>query len=202
MANVSILLDGDATRRLIKRKLKKNPKPGEIEDFCRSIVHPDENIVETMYYDCEPFGQVRIRPVSGTQLDFSSTVVYTIAKTFQTQMIANPFFKFRKGYLSFDGWTVKKDTVDDLLTAPRSLADVDFVPMLSQKQVDMKIALDVAKIALSGSAQKIVMVTCDSDFIPMIDFAKSKKLDVELVLDRHSILKKRLKDKFTALRYV
>ena len=46
------------------------------------------------------------------------------------------------------------------------------------------------------------MITCDSDFIPMIDFARSKGIEVELILDNVSILKKRLKRAFNNLRYV
>jgi hypothetical protein len=46
------------------------------------------------------------------------------------------------------------------------------------------------------------MITCDSDFIPMVDFAKSKGLQVELILDHASIMKRELKKVFTGLRYV
>ena len=153
MPNVSIVLDGDATRRLIRRKLGKNPTHAEIEAFCRSIVHPDESPKDVFYYDCAPFGEKRPLPISKAEKDFTTEIVYEVAKKFQTRLANNPFFKFRKGYLSFDGWTIKDDAIKDLIVSPKPLTDGDFEPVLSQKQVDMKIALDVAKIALSHSVE-------------------------------------------------
>jgi uncharacterized LabA/DUF88 family protein len=208
MPNVSIILDGDATRRLIKRKLGKNPTPAEIEAFCRSTLHHDQdpNLHETLkdvfYYDCAPFGETRPRPISGTDKDFTGEDVCGMANKFQIRLSQNPFFTLRRGYLSFDGWTTTEVAIKDLTATPRPLTDNDFEPILSQKQVDMKIALDVAKMAISHSVDRILMITCDSDFIPMIDFARSKGLEVDLILDNTSILKRRLKKAFNGLRYV
>jgi hypothetical protein len=63
MATVTFVLDGDSTRRLIKRKIGKNPTPAEIEAFCISTKMADESIKECYYYDCAPFGERRPLPI-------------------------------------------------------------------------------------------------------------------------------------------
>ena len=128
MPNVTFVLDGDPTRRLIKRKLGKNPTPAQIEAFCISTKKADESIVEGYYYDCAPFGEKRPLPISGTEKDFSGDLVYTIANLFQGRMVKNPFFKFKKGYLSFDGWTIKEEIIKELIIKPRALTDKERDP--------------------------------------------------------------------------
>ena len=66
----------------------------------------------------------------------------------------------------------------------------------------MKIGLDIAKISLAKSTDRILLITCDSDFIPIVDFAQSKGVEVELILDKFSIIKGTLKKKCNALRYI
>ncbi|MGL4608382.1 MAG: hypothetical protein ACRCYY_01675 [Trueperaceae bacterium] len=56
-------------------------------------------------------------------------------------------FAFRAGELSFDGWIIKKRSVEDIIKTGRSLTKDDVVPDLKQKGVDIKIGLDVAWLA-------------------------------------------------------
>ena len=202
MPNIVFVLDGDAARRLIRRKIGKHPTPTEIELFCRSARRTEETVVECYYYDCAPFGEIRPLPISGADRDFSAEVVYSVATKFQERMLDNSFFKFKKGYLSFNGWNIKDSVIVDLMRCPRVLTDDDFVPHLSQKQVDMKIGLDIAKISLAKSVERILLITCDSDFIPIVDFAQSNGVEVDLILDTKSIIKGALKNKCGHLRYV
>jgi uncharacterized LabA/DUF88 family protein len=202
--NVAILLDGDFSRRLMKKKLGHNPSPGEIETFCRSVVCRDELIVKTYYYDCPPFSEKRALPVSKTDFDFSQSYVHEKAAQFQEDMRRNPFFTYRRGHLSFDGWNLKEDSILDLLRAPRLLADNDFAPILSQKQVDMKIGFDVAKLCIKNIAPRILLATSDTDFIPAIHFAKTYNVEVVLLSDIDFVkrTKGRLLKVFTSHRLV
>jgi len=79
--NIATLLDGDFSRRLIKKKLGHRPSPGEIEIFCRSVILPDELIARTYYYDCPPFSEQRTLPVSKADFDFSWQTV-TLSRYF------------------------------------------------------------------------------------------------------------------------
>jgi len=202
MPNIVFILDGDSTRRLIKRKIGKHPTPTEIESFCISIKRPDESISACYYYDCVPFGETRKLPVTGRDIDFSSEYVYAVAQSFQSDLARNPFFKFKRGQLSFDGWNIKEKVIAEIMASPRILRDRDFSPLLSQKQVDMKIGLDIAKIALARSADRILLITTDSDFVPIVDYARSKGIEVVLVLDTFSKIKECFRSKCTTRRYV
>lgn len=186
--DIAILLDGDFTRRLVTRKLGRSPSAAEIEAFCRSILIVHESLFKTYYYDCPPFSEQRVQPVSQTIRDFGISHVHQQATVFQNDIKRNPFFKYRRGHLSFDGWTLKQTSIDNLIKTPRPLIDADFEPILRQKQVDMKIGIDVAKLSIKKSVERILLATSDADFIPAIDFAKTHKIEVVLLSDIFSVL--------------
>jgi uncharacterized LabA/DUF88 family protein len=185
--NIVILLDGDFTRRLLSRKFKHRASVSEIESFCKSVVQKNETLSRTYFYDCPPFGEQRPLPVSNQKFDFKSTEVFTTATAFQDELRGNEFFTYRSGHLSFDGWKLKDSSVASQIAAPCQLSDADFEPVLTQKQVDMKIGLDVAKLSLSRIVDRILLATSDADFIPAIDVAKSKKVEVVLLSDAAAI---------------
>ena len=182
--DVAILLDGDFTRRVLKRKLGHQPSVHELEEFCKSIPRKDETLMgQVLYYDCPPFGEKRELPVSQAKFNFAGTRVYAQAVAFQESMQRSSFFKYRKGHLSFDGWTLKGKAIARLLATPGPIRDSDFEPILSQKQVDMKIGLDVAKLSIRKAAGRILLATSDADFIPAIDFARGLGLETVLLTD-------------------
>jgi len=204
MVTTAVLLDGDFTRRLIKRKLGHSPNVVEIETFCKGVLTPDETLLKIYYYDCPPFGAKKQLPVSKAVQDFSTSPVYAKAAQFQQELRKNQTFVARRGHLSFDGWTLKGDIVEELLKTPRPLVDGDFKPILKQKQVDMKIGFDVAKLSMKGIVKRILLATSDADFIPAIHFARNYKIEVILLTDVPSIRKTKgtLLKTFTAHRVV
>jgi uncharacterized LabA/DUF88 family protein len=181
--DTAILLDGDFTRRLLKRRIGHLPSVPEIEQFCKSALKPGEILLKTHFYDCPPFGEKKTLPVSRKLHDFTATSVHSRAIEFQKSLMENPFFVYRRGHLSFDGWILKESSVKRLLKTPGPLSDEDFDPVLSQKQVDMKIGLDVAKLSIGQRVGRILLATSDADFIPAIHFAKSCKVEVILLSD-------------------
>jgi uncharacterized LabA/DUF88 family protein len=185
--DIAILLDGDFVRRLVERKLGRSPSVGEIEAFCRSTLIQNETLLKIYYYDCPPFSGKRLQPISKTEKDFSISYVHRQATIFQNDLKSNPSFKYRRGHLSFDGWALKQISIQDIIKTPRPLVDSDFEPILRQKQVDMKIGFDVAKLSIKKSIERILLATSDSDFIPAIDFAKTYKIEVVLLSDVFSV---------------
>jgi len=180
---IAILLDGDFTRRVLKRRIERHPSVSDIEKFCKSVLMPGETLYKTYFYDCPPFEEKRPSPVSGDACDFTKTEVHARGAEFQKSLKGNSFFVYRRGHLSFDGWTLKDSSVKKLLKTPGRLTDEDFDPVLSQKQVDMLIGLDVAKLAIGGNVGRILLATSDADFIPAIHFARSHKVEVILLSD-------------------
>jgi uncharacterized protein (TIGR00288 family) len=74
-----------------------------------------------------------------------------------------------------------------LIHDPQAPTDGDFEPVLTQKQVDIKIGLDVAKLSITKRVERILLATSDADFIPVIDFARSHGIEVVLLSDVASI---------------
>lgn len=187
--DIAILLDGDFTRRLVKRKVGRNPMPNDIEAFCRQSLEVGEIIYKVYFYDCPPYSFSKQLPISKKMKDFQKDIVFRLATGFQKSLAGSKFFVFRKGHLSFDGWAIKESSVKDLIKIPRPLIDGDFYPVLTQKQVDMKIGFDVAKLSYAKSVKRILLATSDSDFIPAIHFARNQGLEVVLLSDIDAIRK-------------
>jgi uncharacterized LabA/DUF88 family protein len=93
-----------------------------------------------------------------------------------------PFFAVREGMLSFQGWTLKKSCYG---TSP--LTDDCFSPNLKQKGVDIKIGLDVAWISYNKIATNIILVTGDSDFVPVVKTARRNGVFVYLFTLGHNV---------------
>ena len=51
-------------------------------------------------------------------------------------------------------------------------------PKINQKGVDMKIGLDIASISLKKQASKIILIAGDTDFVPVIKFARSEGVQI------------------------
>ncbi|EAL6776311.1 NYN domain-containing protein, partial [Campylobacter coli] len=60
------------------------------------------------------------------------------------------------------------------------LTSEDFVLDIKQKGVDMKIGLDIATLANKHHAEKIILITADSDFIPAVKHARKEGIIVQL----------------------
>ncbi|HLL40010.1 MAG TPA: NYN domain-containing protein, partial [Rubrobacteraceae bacterium] len=93
---------------------------------------------------------------------------------------------------SFDGWAIKKREAEKIAQSGRALTANDFVPDLKQKQVDIKIGLDVAWLASKGIVERIVLVTGDSDFIPAMKFARREGIQIILITMGHRQVKQEL----------
>jgi uncharacterized LabA/DUF88 family protein len=61
------------------------------------------------------------------------------------------------------------------------------VPNLKQKGVDIKIGLDVAWVSFNRMARNIILVTGDSDFIPVIKTARRNGVFVCLLTLGHNV---------------
>ena len=189
---VAFILDGDFTRRVVRELVGFNPTPAHIETFCRSVITVDERIRGAAYYDCPPFFGIRPLPISGIPHDFKTHLAYWKALSFQEELLKNNFFSYRIGKLSFDGWRLKGEVIKELMAGPRPLSDSDFEPILVQKQVDMMIGLDIAKLSTTRFVDRLILVTADSDFIPAIQMARSKGMKVTIVTGNTKIIKKKL----------
>ena len=65
--------------------------------------------------------------------------------------------------------------------AKSALTDADFKPQFEQKDVDMRIGLDMANYAANRSVTLLALVTNDTDCIPAMKYARRAGLQVALV---------------------
>ncbi len=90
----------------------------------------------------------------------------------------------RLGWVRDNGsWRLTDPASKELTKGKRdvaSLTDGDFFRDLSQKGVDMKIALDIASLAYKKQVQQIVLISGDSDFVPAAKLARREGIDVIL----------------------
>jgi uncharacterized LabA/DUF88 family protein len=57
------------------------------------------------------------------------------------------------------------------VTPERVILTRDLVPAIEQKGVDLRIGLDISRLALTRAVEAIVVVTGDSDLVPAFKFA-------------------------------
>ena len=69
----------------------------------------------------------------------------------------------------------------------QALLDSDFDLDINQKGVDLRIGLDMARLALNDRVRAIVVVTGDSDFIPGFKFVRREGLKIILDSMGHNV---------------
>lgn len=144
------------------------------------------------YYDCPPFEETRPLPISGAPYSFKSQPTYWKAFRFQEALLKNNFFSYRLGKLSFDGWRLKRIATKELKVGPRPFSDNDFEPILVQKQVDLMIGLDIAKLSNTRFVNRLILITSDPDLIPAIRLARANGTKVTIITGNRKTVKKRL----------
>ena len=189
---VAFILDGEFTRRVVEGLVRSHPTPALIERFCKSAVTATELIKGAAYYDCPPLEETHPLPISGTPFRFNAQPTYWKAFRFQEALLKNNFFSYRLGSLSFDGWRLKTKAMREIRGGARPLSDDDFEPILVQKQVEMMMGLDIAKLSNTRFVNRLILVTSDSDLIPAIQAARSNGTKVTIITGNRKIVKKKL----------
>ena len=178
---VAILVDG-AFLRVKHRQAhyKRYPTADFVYDLCVKRIMESEKLAgdtlfRVYYYDCRPFSGTLRNPITGDESD------YTISTSFLESVGQKDLFQVRAGEIKFGGWRLSDDSLKRIINTGRTITGEDLQPSFQQKQVDMKIGLDIAWLSLKGIVDKIVLVTGDSDFIPAMEFARREGVLVYLV---------------------
>ncbi len=190
MKKTAVLLDmGFVLSRLYKLLGNRPATANEVHDFAQKCIQPGEELFRIYCYHCPPFGESAAHPLTGAKVDFSATATFTGMTGLIRDLSLKDAVAFRAGELSFDGWKIKKQAMEDVAKTGRPLTASDFAPDLKQKRVDIKIGLDVAWLSSKGIVDRIVLVTGDSDFIPATKFARREGVQVVLVTLGHRYIK-------------
>lgn len=139
------------------------------------------------FYHARPATGSLTNPLSGQQINLAATPVYTSHESLIDTLELRPDFALRLGETSTWGWKLGSKAFSALMRKPRNIAADDLVPNIEQKGVDLRIGLDIARLALTQSVQAIVVCTGDSDLIPAFKFARREGLRVFLCHFGHGV---------------
>ncbi len=188
MANpqFSILLDGGFLTKKLSERLNRHVTADDIVAECdrlRALGHvKDCDLLRIYYYDAYPSSEGLKKPVSGEQMNLGETERFRTSQQLYDQLIMKPHFALRMGHVALtpDKWKLKPKVARELITAPRALTDADFILDVGQKGVDMRIGMDIARLALRGMVRTLIVVTGDSDFVPAFKYARREGVKIIL----------------------
>ena len=144
-------------------------------------------LLRIYFYDARPAEGILKNPLDQVALDLSKTKKHQSSRMLLDRIANYPDVALRLGDLSVQGWQIGEIATKNLLAQSRAIEARDLVPKITQKGVDLRIGLDIARLALRQLVDTVLVVTADSDFVPAFSFARRE--GVRVVLDHlgHSI---------------
>ena len=182
-----ILLDGGFIKPKFVKAFNREPIAADIKAVSDRIIsynNPGDELIRIYYYDSPPSDKKITRPVSKTVLDLGTTPAFIANRKLLSDLKHTDNFAVREGRLTTFGWKLKAKAIGK---PTAQLQDKDFSIDIRQKGVDMKIGLDIAWISLDKIADRILVVTGDSDFIPAIKLARKNGIQVYLFTLDHGV---------------
>ena len=198
-ARYAILLDGGFVTKKLAEKLGKTPTATDVVDLCNDIRGnghlANYELMRIYYYDAPPSTENIKQPVSGAAYKLAETQRARNAQSLYDQLELAEGFALRMGEtrLAPERWKIKPSVARQLVKAPRALVDEDFALDIGQKGVDLRIGLDMARLALRDMVRAVVVVTGDSDFVPAFKFVRREGVKVMLCTLGHSGTRRELK---------
>jgi uncharacterized LabA/DUF88 family protein len=189
----AILLDGGFLTKKLYGKLGRHATADDIVVECDRFrglpILASYELLRIYYYDAPPSSQSLRTPVTRVALNLATTARYRLSQSMYDQLILKPHFALRMGEtrLAPYEWSIKPRAAKELIKAPRPLVDEDFNLDLAQKGVDMRVGLDMARLALKETVRAVVVVTGDSDFVPAFKFARREGVKVMLETMGHNV---------------
>jgi len=187
---IAILMDGSFFQKKFYYIHKRNPSANDVVNVANSTLNDslfaDDKLFRIYYYDCYPYDEKIRHPLTGNVIDFSQTPVYKARYNFLRNLALMPNIALRSGKLIFGGWAMSNKSITELRKGQPFSKDM-LKPKIDQKEVDIKIGLDIAWISSKQIVDKIILYTGDSDFVPAMKLARKEGLMVYLVHLGHKV---------------
>lgn len=189
----AVLIDG---AYFIKRFRKLNPAHADdakraaqlafrfallhLRDYTNQGKH-DNELYRIFFYDCPPLDKKMHNPISKKCIDFAKSNEAVFRHALHHELRKKRKVALRLGRIAPDVvWGFKPKVTENLLKNKITIAQLtenDVIPNFRQKGVDMRIGLDITSIALKKQAERIVLISGDSDFVPAAKFARREGID-------------------------
>ena len=189
----AILVDGGFYRKRARALFgKKTPQDRANELYAYCLKHISDmdggdsrRLYRIFYYDCPPIENIVFNPVTGKNVNLQRQPIYQWSKDFFEALLSKRKVALRLGRLSTAGirYILRPETTKDICAGRRdaaSLTDDDLELRVEQKGVDMKIGIDIAHLAYKHLVEQVILISGDSDFVPVAKLARREGLDVIL----------------------
>lgn len=155
----------------------------EIWHYCQKHLRKEDEFYRIFYYDTDSIQKKVHNPISNKLIDFASTPASKARNELLRSIKYSPNMALRLGIPSWpkNEWLLEPDKLIELLNKKITVDDLtpkDIKPKIEQKQVDIKIGLDLALIAIKKLADILVIITGDVDFVPVLKFARREGMQV------------------------
>jgi uncharacterized LabA/DUF88 family protein len=180
------LLDGGYLTKKLRDRLGRAVTADDIMKECARLEAipevQDYELLRIYYYDAGPSAEAIVRPVSGAPFNLADTARYKNSQSLLDNLVLKPNIALRLGRvaLGYNHWRLKAKVASALIQAPRALKDEDFELDIGQKGVDMRIGMDMARLALRNMVRAVVVVTGDADFVPAFKYVRREGVKVIL----------------------
>ena len=188
---VAILVDGDFFLRRFRSLAGRRTgvqMAAELRRYCLRHINrrAGERLYRIFLYDCPPLEKRAHNPISGRAVNFAKSENARFRRELHEGLKRQPSVALRLGHLDEENarWVFRDErTLRRMLKgeAPlERLADDDFRYHATQKGVDTRIGLDVAAMAHKRQTERIVLISGDSDFVPVVKTARREGIHVTL----------------------
>lgn len=190
MTRTAVLVDGGYYRKRAQSIWgSKDPKE-RVEELRRYVFKhinkKDGNVSRELYrifyYDCPPVAKKVFHPVLGRTVDFSKSDMFKWMNGFLDGLKSERKLALRLGRISDNDvyYELHNEMVKKLLAGrieTGQIGESDFSITFRQKEVDMKLGIDVASLAYEGIVSQVILIAGDSDFVPAAKIARRKGID-------------------------
>lgn len=144
--------------------------------------HNGEELYRIYFYDCPPLTNKVQHPITGKEINFANSEITKYKQALHENLLHQPYVACRMGQLSVDTKTdwgfirtdskhsFKKLIKGEILASDINPDNVSLRP--KQKGVDMKLGIDITSVVLKKLANKIILISGDSDFVPAAKLAR------------------------------
>ena len=154
-----------------------------IRKYCLKHLDKEDFLYRIFYYDTHPLEAKGHNPISNKLINFKTSPATQARIRLYESLRKTPNFALRLGHPSWKNkeWCLNPEKFQELLDRKISidnLQEADVMPRIEQKEVDMKIGLDIALIAIKKQADFLIIITGDMDFVPVLKFARREGMQV------------------------
>jgi uncharacterized LabA/DUF88 family protein len=191
MQRYAILIDGAFAIRKLQKGRAAFPAAADIEAIGAALAATEclreLSRLRVYFYHARPAIQTLTNPISKRQVALGETRVHANHVRLLSDLEIAPDFALRLGETHTVGWKIGDTAFRRLLRQPKAIQAEDLTPAIEQKGVDLRMGLDIARLALTHSVDAIVVVTGDSDLVPAFKFARREGLRVFLCHLGHGV---------------